>query len=417
MRLLRILYSIAIEAYTLLLRIASFFHPKAQKIVQGRAQTLSIIKSNMALHNHTPLYWFHCASLGEFEQALPVIEQLQKNIANARIAVSFFSPSGYEHASKYPQINMAFYLPQDRPGRMQELFETLKPKALIVVKYELWYYLIQTAKAKRVPVIWLSAKLHKKGVMLPAIRSFYLNIIAHFDLVFAQDSLTYNILKPHVKSSSLFQISDTRINRVQHLAQTPFTDRILEDFTSHYPQICMLGSSWKPEEDLILNALQSREWGHFAVAIAPHNINRAQDILLRFADFNPLLYSEYNNASEKQKKDCKVLVINTVGKLSKLYRYAFCAWVGGGFSNALHNIFEPAVYGIPVFWGPYTPKFSETSLLINAGVGFSVANANEFINTLSRIDTNQTRENSVSFFNDSSGNIIAITQHIQKITS
>jgi len=365
----KIIYGLVIGLYELGLMVAAVFSFKVRRMLIGRTASLGVLKNFRMANPDDDLFWFHAASVGEFEQALPIIRKMKEIRPEVKVAVSFYSPSGFEMKSNHPLIDVSFYLLADRSWNAAKVIKILKPKALVIVKYEFWYYLIFTCHRFQIPVISvcciLKPGVFKKWPYAVLLKKCFL-LIQH---VFVQNSETSQVLKDEGISAITIN-GDTRVDRVLEVreAQTEI-DWLVEWKDGH--KLLIVGSAWA--EDLIF----LREFIRHGVVeahslwkllIVPHEIN---DSHLRHLISTLQLPYEFYSEWKDSKQETDILVLNTLGLLSKTYRYADAAWIGGAFKTGLHNTLEAAVYGIPVGFGPKYQKFQEAKDLMRLGVACS----------------------------------------------
>ena len=366
-------YNTAIGLWEVLLFLVSFFHEKARKMLAGRRNSVFIIKKWRENNPHKKLYWFHAASVGEFEQALPVIRLLREQLPEAGIAVSFFSPSGYEAKGNHSLIDLAFYLPADLPSKMHNIVSSLQAEMLILVKYEFWYNLLRECRNAGLPAVSICCILREKSLANPFYKAHLKKTLPLFRFLFVQNGETAKILQGFGIDS--FQISgDTRVDRVLDIRdQNREIDWIPEWKGEH--KLLVAGSAWAEDlvflNDFIRHAVIETD-GLWRILIVPHETGPAHLRHLTESLSLPFrLFSEWNDSKE----DCDVLVLDAQGFLSATYRYADAAWIGGGFKTGLHNTLEAAVFGIPVGFGPVFEKFQEAIDLQKAGIAASFPSA------------------------------------------
>ncbi|MFK8044389.1 MAG: 3-deoxy-D-manno-octulosonic acid transferase [Crocinitomicaceae bacterium] len=358
------LYSIGIHVYGVIIKVASLFNSKAKKWIDGRKDWEKRLENFE--RTSANIYWFHCASLGEFEQGKPIIEAL-KDKEDCQIIVSFFSPSGYEIRKNYDKADMVFYLPLDTKSNARKLVETIKPTKVFIVKYEFWANLISELKLKSIPVYLVSGIFRKKQSFFKWYGEFFRNILSHFTIIFVQDKASQNLLKTINVSSVI--TGDTRYDRVMDNSKSSKRIELVEQFCGG-EKVLVVGSSWLEDDQILMplvNSIQSK------VIIAPHEIKKSRLAQIENSlDRTFVRYSEFTG-----EKSAEVLIIDNIGMLMHLYQYANVAYVGGGFKTGLHNILEPASFGVPVIFGPKHEKFPEAKLFIENGIGFEVSSYSE----------------------------------------
>ncbi len=393
---MRHLYFIAIKLVEWLLPIYTLLinKPKLKLFIEGRKQTLLLPN----LPTHQKRYWFHCASLGEFEQARPVIETLKKKDQTVSIVITFFSPSGYELRKDYALADAVFYLPLDTPSNAAKIIAKINPTQVIFIKYEIWYFLLKALFNQGIPVYLISANFRADQKLFGIFGAWLFKLLPQYKHIFLQNKAAFELLQ----SKGLENISisgDTRFDRVIENAKQVKANEIIETFKANKP-LLILGSSWPKEESILLEYLENNPTPPFKIIIAPHDIsiNRIEDILKKFKTYQPQLYTNFdaNNAQS-------ILILNTIGHLASAYHYANMAFIGGGFTGQLHNILEPLSFGVPVLAGPNHQKFPEANLANASGVFFNIINAAEFELSLQKILENDLKAKSIDFIDASSG--------------
>jgi 3-deoxy-D-manno-octulosonic-acid transferase len=369
MKTFRLAYETAISLYETALWVGAAFSGKIRKMQSGRLNTLARLRKFRESQPQTRIIWFHAASVGEFEQALPIIRSWKARFPDFGVAVSFYSPSGFELKSAHPLVDIAFYLPADRRWKAAQIIKILRPEALVLVKYEFWYNLLATAHRFQVPVVsvccilkpdalsrWPYAKLLKACFPL----------ITHF---FVQNTTTAQVLR-EANIRNLTINGDTRVDRVLELKHDALEIPWLETWKGDH-KLLIVGSAWAEDliylRDFIRHAVVEAH-GLWRVLVVPHEIESNQ--LRHLISALQLPFELYTTWKEDQ-PETDILVLDTLGLLSRSYRYADAAWVGGAFKTGLHNTLEPAVYGIPVGFGPRFEKFQEARDLLSLGLARS----------------------------------------------
>ena len=393
---MRHLYFITIKLVEWLLPIFVLLinKPKLKLFIEGRKQTLK----HPNLYTHQKRYWFHCASLGEFEQARPVIESLKQKDPTISIVVTFFSPSGYELRKDYALADAVFYLPLDTPDNAIKIINKIKPTKVVFVKYEIWYFLLKALFKQGIPVYLISANFRSNQRIFGFFGNWLFRLLPQFKHIFLQNQVAYDLLK----SKGLQNISisgDTRFDRVIDNAQQVKKNETIETFKANQP-LLILGSSWPKEEAILFEYLTANPKPAFKIIIAPHDIspNHIEELQNKFNKFKPQLYTHQDASTTES-----ILILNTIGHLASAYYYANMAFIGGGFTGQLHNILEPLSFGVPVMAGPIHTKFPEADLATLKGVFFNVSNATEFEIAIQKIMTNDLKNKAIDFINSSSG--------------
>ncbi len=373
-------YYLIIRIYNFLLLTISLFDRRARAIIQGRKETFFTIKN---LRNpDEKIIWFHCASLGEFEQGRPVMESIRENWEGYKIYVSFFSSSGYEVRKNDPLLDAVFYLPADTQENARKLVTILKPEAAIFVKYEFWYYFFKACNENNIPLISISTILRPEQLFFKFYGKFYRDILKRVDVYFVQDEQTFQLLHD-IGIRGVEITGDTRFDRVVKIRSDRNSVPLIEKFTDDR-HLVILGSTWKPDIDLWKSYINdNRE--KYRYLIAPHHIDEGN---LRYIEsqisLNAIRYTKHNHHDIR---NIEVMIMDHIGLLSSLYYYGYINYVGGSFSEGLHNVLEPAVFGTPVLLGKYksNKKYLEAAGLIEAGGAFEVSNPGELLQIMAEL--------------------------------
>ncbi|MRI62684.1 3-deoxy-D-manno-octulosonic acid transferase [Ornithobacterium rhinotracheale] len=366
------IYTLGIKAMSLGMKIASRFNEKAQKAIAGRENVWEYL--NQKITPNDDWVWVHCSSLGEFEQGRPVIEVIKEKYPKAKIAVSFFSPSGYEVRKNYAEADAVFYLPFDTPKNAEKLIKILKPKLWVLVKYDYWYNFLDEYKKAGVPIIVVSAIFRENQSYFKSYGKFFAqklkNDLAHF---FVQNQESVDLLSK-IGISNASAVGDTRFDRVKKVAdqaeRLPWVETFKQD-----KKLFVVGSSWKEDEDFWVKWMNEDCPPDWKIIIAPHEMTENSILALkeRFKD-EVATYQKQENLEQ-----AKILIVDAIGFLSKIYAYADIAYVGGGFNKSgVHNTLEPAVFGVPVVIGENYAKFQEVKDLMVEGALFSVSDYAQF---------------------------------------
>lgn len=370
-----LIYSAVIFFYSSGIRIASLFNAKARLMIKGRMNIFRQIELTVKQKrtDGEMLAWFHCASLGEFEQGRPLIETFRKHHPDCLILLTFHSPSGYEVRKSYSGADFIYYLPFDTRTNAGKFVELVKPDVVFFIKYEFWYNYLHFIQKKRIPLFLVSGIFRADQHFFKWYGGWARRILKGFDMLFVQNEYSREVLD-FVGVDNVTVCGDTRFDRVLELKndKTPFPE--IEKFISGQ-NIIVAGSTWEEDEEIILNYFAVNK--DFKLIIAPHEVHEAhiENLVLRCGS-QAQLYSSVKTAGVDSQKD--ILIIDSIGILNKIYRYAKVAYVGGGFGKGIHNILEPASFNIPVIFGPRYNKFAEAVDLIHRGGAFSVTNDDEF---------------------------------------
>jgi len=389
---LAIIYNLSIRSYRLATKGASLYSNKARQLVDGRKKLLTEIEraiSQDPLYLTGKRYWFHCASAGEFEQARPLIEQVKERDPSAKIVVTFFSPSGYNLQKNYKLANFVFYLPFDTPRNVKRFLDSVKPDYAIFIKYEFWYNFLKGINKRGIPLYLVSANFISNQPFFKWWGGFFRKMLTFFTHIYVQDWGSRELLK-NIKINAVSVCGDTRFDRVAKRAEERVEIAPLHYFSQKEgsggrPPITLIaGSTYPKDEEMLLSffdRFKENALGEVKMVIAPHNVDRESILSLKtlFARHKPLLYSNFNREqlSESEQKrvgEGEIFIIDSVGILSAAYRYGHFAYVGGGFDGGIHNILEPAAYGLPVLFGPKHDRFIEASSLISMGGAFVISN-------------------------------------------
>jgi 3-deoxy-D-manno-octulosonic-acid transferase len=369
-----LLYNLGILVYTAIAYIISPFNSKARLLVRGRKESFKIPEGKIRPGDR--YIWVHCASLGEFEQGRPVIESIKKESPDMKIILTFFSPSGYEIRKNYGQADIVCYLPADTPGNAEKFIRLVKPELVIFVKYEFWNNYISAVNKHRIPLLLISSIFREEQIFFRWYGGFFRKILKKFSHLLVQDQKSVEMLKS-IGIGNVTVAGDTRFDRVLEIAEAAKSIPQIDSFRGD-EKLFLAGSSWKPDEEIIsryINEFPDRmKW-----IFAPHEIDRENvERLMKLFRVKCVKFSEYN----EEGKDARVIIIDNMGMLSSAYRYAYIAAVGGGFGKGIHNILEPACWGIPVLFGPNHERFREAVDLISLGGALPFSNYDDFRSAL-----------------------------------
>lgn len=369
------LYNQFIRLYSFAIRQAAPWNKKAKAWRDGRKDVFTHLQKNILPSDR--VIWVHCSSAGEFEQGKPVIEALKKTYPGKKVLVTFFSPSGYGVAKNYPFADVLSYLPLDTRKKAVQFFKLVHPELVIFVKYEFWYHHLSVTAFHHVPILLISASFRKEQVFFRSYGGFFRQMLHLFRHLFVQDEASEVLL--HSVGIRHCSISgDTRFDRVAAIAEKKAEIPFIDNFISN-KQVIIAGSTWE-DDDAVLAAYANKH-PQTKLVIAPHEIIPAHLDKLKQLLPDSIRYSgvQQEKISAPELAAAQVLVIDSVGLLSRLYAYATITYVGGGFTkDGIHNILEAAVWGKPVLFGPNYRKYREAKELIQSGGACSVATADEF---------------------------------------
>ncbi|MDR3184182.1 MAG: 3-deoxy-D-manno-octulosonic acid transferase [Prevotellaceae bacterium] len=360
---MRILYNIGLFLFAFAVKAAALCCGKARLFVAGRRKLFA--RLDAVARTEAPVAWFHCASLGEFEQGRPVMEAYRAKHPQHKILLTFFSPSGYEVRKHYDGADFVSYLPIDTPRNARRFVRMVKPVVAVFIKYEFWYNMLRNLEKAHVPTYVVSAVFRRRQVFFRWYGGFFRRMLRTFRRLFVQDDNSVELLT-RAGISSVVQVGDTRFDRVCAHTQHPADLPTVAAFTARRCTL-VAGSTWPPDEEKLWEVWASMP-ANAPLIIAPHEVTeeRVRAIEKRFAAYHPVRYTQVKPTDALQ--PARVLIIDTVGLLLSVYRYGQVAYVGGGFSaTGIHNVLEAAAYGLPVLFGPNYGEYVEARALIAAG--------------------------------------------------
>jgi 3-deoxy-D-manno-octulosonic-acid transferase len=374
-----------VNIYFWILRLAALLgHKKARKLVKGQARALAELREWAATLGGSQVLWFHAASVGEFEQARPIIERLHSELPFRKVLLTFFSPSGYELRKNYPLVDKVTYLPFATRRNARKMLEILPLEAAVMVKYEFWPAYLKALKAKHIPTYLISAIFRPGQLFFLPWGKMYLKLLHAFEHIFVQDQSSSDLLQRYgVKEVTV--AGDTRFDRVTEVRKQTKDLPVVDGFVAGAPRVIVAGSTWQRDEQYLARYMAERE--DVKLVLVPHEIDSAH--LHEIFQYFEGRYVRYTEATPQNVNKCRVLLVDTIGVLSSIYRYGHVAYIGGGFGVSIHNTLEAAVYGMPVVFGPTWKKFREAHGLLAAGAAISVKNYREFADALDRAFDNQ----------------------------
>jgi 3-deoxy-D-manno-octulosonic-acid transferase len=398
-----LLYNIGIRLYGLGVRVAALFNSKAEKWVHGRQDLLGKIERKTASLSGETL-WVHCASLGEFEMARPIMEQLKEADSNLRIVLTFFSPSGYEVRKNYEAADHVFYLPLDTPSNAKRFVEAIKPDKVIFVKYDLWFHHLNAAKKIGAKLMLISATFRPSQPYFKFYGSIGRQALRLFNRIFLVDSDSEKRLH-EIGIIDTIVCGDTRYDRVMEIAAAAESNDIIEEFKGN-SKLIICGSTWKDDEEVLsdtINHMKDVKW-----IIAPHEVGEENIRRIQKLFPNSIRYSDFEESGSN------VLIIDSIGLLNKIYRYADVAYIGGGFRSGLHNVFEATAFGVPTVFGPDTTRFPDAGEMAMKGLAFRIQNQSELKSKLTELlseDQTQLRNEVKNFMEARTGATKAILEY------
>ena len=375
-------YNIAVIIVSFILKIVAIFNKKIHLFVKGRKDVFKKLENCFDFEDM--VIWFHCASLGEFEQGRPIIENVKIQNPKSKILVTFFSPSGYEVKRDYVIADLVTYLPLDTKNNAKRFLKLVNPKIAIFVKYEFWPNLLRELKAREIKTILVSGIFRKEQSFFKGYGNWMKKSLQTFEHFFVQNQNSKELLKQNGFTNTTVS-GDTRFDRVNDITKQDNILKFVEQFSDGNTTL-VAGSTWPKCEDLLVDYINNKANPNQKFIIAPHIIN-AKNILKLKENISKetILYSDI---SGKKLGSYQVLIIDTIGLLTKIYSYANIAYVGGGFGVGIHNILEPATFGVPIIIGPNYHKFNEAKELVNLEACMVVSNSSEFNKELSLLFSN-----------------------------
>ena len=372
------IYNLIIYLYLLGVAVYSRFNEKVRKMWRGERDAFRVLREKV--DPSAQYVWFHAASLGEFEQGRPLMEQLRRDHPEYKILLTFFSPSGYEVRKNYEGADIICYLPLDTITNARRFLRTIRPVMAFFIKYEFWYNYMHILKHRGVPVYSVSSIFRPDQVFFKWYGRQYGRVLHCFTHFFVQNEISKELLA-NIGITDVSVVGDTRFDRVLQIKEAAKQLPIVEEFVSNNEVgVFVAGSSWPPDEEIFIKYFnQHPEW---KLIIAPHVIG--EDHLRQIEKLlEGRKVLRYTSATEKMVNDYDVLIINCFGLLSSIYRYGDVAYVGGGFGVGIHNLLEAAVWDVPVFFGPNNQKFQEAQGLKKSG-GFEISNYEDFARQMDR---------------------------------
>lgn len=420
-RLALLFYNIFLLLYKAGINLAALWNPKAKLWVTGRKKIydrLSLSRGN----NNPQKIWVHCSSLGEFEQGRPVIERLRSDYPAYKIVLTFFSPSGYEIRKDYKGADEICYLPLDSVKNAKQFLDLINPALVVFVKYDYWFYYLNECKKRNIPLLMVSAIFRNDQPFFKWYGGLHRKMLGCFTHFFVQDNDSLHLLESIDIKNNVTVSGDTRFDRVAEIAEKfqPIPD--IERFVGDC-QTIVAGSTWPNDEKIIQQA--ARNFPELKIIIAPHEIHAAHLNQIRSIFPAAILYSELNTdqaaspAGGQQARTGQCLIIDNIGMLSRLYRYATVTYLGGGFDKGIHNTLEAAVFGKPVLFGPNYKKFKEAIGLIQSGGGIAITTPADLISSLKQLLNDQNEldsksKNAFDFVKENRGATQKIMNYIEE---
>lgn len=367
------MYNVAISIYSFFVRLIAPFHKKAKLMTEGHKETFEILRTQ--IDPGSKYIWFHVASLGEYEQAQPMMEMMKRMNPSYKILLSFFSPSGYEVQKNNKTADVVCYLPFDKKKNAQLFLDLARPKAAIFVKYEFWYNFVHQLYLRKIPVYLISAVFRPNQLFFKPWGDVYKKILKYYTQLFVQDEESKKLIESQ-GLNNVTVMGDTRMDRVIKIKKEALSLPVVEKFAQvkNSQTTLVAGSTWPNDEKIIISYFNKH--AYLKLIIAPHLIDEAHLKQIESKLKRPFI--RYSQATENNVLDYDCLIIDNFGLLSSIYRYGDMAYVGGGFGAGIHNLPEAAVHGIPVIFGPHYHKFIEARQLLQKGGGFTIHDEESF---------------------------------------
>jgi len=410
---LRFIYNILIHLADLVLKAIAPFNAKIKRGVIGRKNTFKILNTELTSTDKT--LWFHCASLGEYEQGLPVFKKLRAHYPKHKIVLSFFSPSGYEIRKNSPIADLVIYLPMDTNKHAKAFLDLVNPELTIFVKYDIWPNILNELRRRQLRAILISAAFRKNQSYFKFYGGNLRSALFAFEHIFTQNKSSKTLLES-INYNTVSVSGDTRFDRVSSQLELNNTLDFIENFKDN--KLCIVaGSTWPEGEKMLTHYINSKSSEDLKFIIAPHNIKDAQiKQLQENLNVDTVLFTEKEDAHLKQ---VNVFIVNTIGILTKIYNYADIAYVGGAMGNTgLHNTLEPAVFGIPIIIGKNHKNFPEAQAMIDIKGLFSVETQQEFNTILDQLIENSAfrkaaGDNNSTYIKKNKGAVIQILDYLR----
>jgi len=407
------IYNLAVHITSFFLKIIVFFSPKIKYFINGRKDTFSYLEKHISKNDS--IIWVHTASLGEFEQGLPVIEKLRAVHPSYKILLTFFSPSGYKVKKNTSAADVICYLPLDTKQNARRFLDLAHPKIALFVKYEIWPNYINELKKNNIPMLLISAIFKKEQVFFKWYGSFMRKVLKNISYFFVQDSNSELLLNT-IGLANIVKSGDTRFDRVSEILERDNTLPFMDQFKQH--GTCLVaGSTWPEDEEVLVDYINTSD-KNIRYVLAPHNIKLDHIKNLRKSiSKKTILYSEIK---EKNLAGYSVLIMDTIGLLTKIYSYSDIAYVGGAFATGLHNTLEPAVFGVPVIIGPNYKGFKEAEELVRLQGILVIKDRMNFTDIINQLLENEefcknTGSINASYVGMNTGASIQIVDHIRTL--
>lgn len=378
------MYSLGIYIYILCVRIASLFSTKARLLLDGHAETFGILARTLRTNDR--YVWFHASSLGEFEQGRPLMERIRQRHPEYKILLTFFSPSGYEVRKNYDGADIVCYMPFDTPRNARRFVRMVKPEKAFFIKYEFWKNFIDELHRSRCEVYSVSSIFRKNQIFFRSYGKQYAKVLHNFTRIFVQNDDSRRLLE-NVGVTAVSVAGDTRFDRVTDIRNAAKDVDAAKHFAEGATNVLVVGSSWEPDEDIIIPYFNEHK--DLKLILAPHVVNEAHIRRILSALKRPAIRITQAEKENRSLQDFDCMIVDTYGMLSSIYRYGNIAYVGGGFGVGIHNVPEAAVYGVPVLIGPNHQKFREAEMLLHLGGCFEITSPDTFAMTMKLLTQNE----------------------------
>lgn len=404
---LLIAYTAGIHLGNAFIWVAKWFSPKMNQMWRGRQRTIQLMREDVQAYRHC--IWMHCASLGEFEQGRPLLEAWRKSFPGIKIVLTFFSPSGYEIRKGFAGADMVLYLPADLPVHARLWLTRLQPRLCVFVKYEFWWNILQSTLKQGIPTILVAGIFREKDYFFHPLLRPFLQIVRQFDAIFVQDGRSLRCLESHGCKNGILT-GDTRVDRVLQMRQVAQVPAEIQEYAANR-KVVIYGSVWLADLPVVQNTI--RQFPDFFHIVVPHDISASN-----MAETGRQLGVSSDIYTIRPWRE-SVMLVDTIGMLASLYSLASYAYIGGGFGKAIHNLLEPAVFGIPVCMGPAHTRFTEAVALKDLGVAKEVRKADDMAAWISQLESDPAsvqsiRQLSETWFENNAGATKRITQSTQQ---
>ena len=404
------MYNIAISLYLLAIKLVGLFNKKVKLMCQGHKQVFDILRQ--ARDKESNYLWFHAASLGEFEQGRPLIERIRKQYPQYKILLTFFTPSGYEVRKNYEGADIICYLPLDTPRNVRRFLDLARPSMAFFIKYEFWQNYMKALQHRGIPTYSVSSIFRPNQIFFRWYGVTYRKVLTRITHFFVQNEESVRLLASCGITNATI-VGDTRFDRVLEIFQAAKQLPLVERFKGDCHKVLVAGSSWQPDEELIIDYFNRHP--EMKLIIAPHVVNDNHLAWIEGKLNRPSMRYTKALGADLSRVDC--LIIDCYGLLSSIYRYGEISYVGGGFGVGIHNVLEAAVYGIPVLFGPNNQRFREARQLLATGGAFEIHNSTDFNATMDRLFTDeaflaQSGERAGHYVSDNAGAADAVLNEV-----